>query len=80
MNGMTSTKRIFALLDAPEPERGDATLPGGGRDLTVTFNAVAYRYADAMLSMAPLAPTAPSTRTLIHPSFRRYRQFRRYGL
>ena len=36
MNGMTSTKRIFALLDAPEPERGDATLPGGGRDLTVT--------------------------------------------
>ena len=47
MNGMTSTKRIFALLDAPEPERGDATLPGGGRDLTVTFNAVGYRYADA---------------------------------
>ena len=46
MNGMTSTKRIFALLDAPEPERGDATLPGGGRDLTVTFNAAAYRYAD----------------------------------
>ena len=47
MNGMTSTKRIFALLDAPEPERGDAALPGGGRDLTVTFNAVAYRYSDA---------------------------------
>lgn len=46
MNGMTSTKRIFALLDAPEPERGDAALPGDGRDLTVTFNAVAYRYAD----------------------------------
>lgn len=47
MNGMTSTKRIFALLDAPEPERGDAGLPGDGRDLTVTFNAVSYRYADA---------------------------------
>lgn len=47
MNGMTSTKRIFALLDTPEPARGDAALPGGGRDLTVTFNAVAYRYADA---------------------------------
>lgn len=46
MNGMTSTKRIFALLDAPEPARGDAALPGGGHDLTVTFNAVAYRYAD----------------------------------
>lgn len=47
MNGMTSTKRIFALLDAPEPARGDAALPGGGHDLAVTFNAVAYRYADA---------------------------------
>lgn len=47
MNGMTSTKRIFALLDAPEPARGDAGLPGDGRDLTVTFNAVGYRYADA---------------------------------
>lgn len=48
MNGMTSTRRIFALLDAPEPKRGDAGLPGDGRDLTVTFNAVAYRYADAV--------------------------------
>lgn len=47
MNGMTSTRRIFALLDAPEPERGDAGLPGDGRDLTVTFDAVGYRYADA---------------------------------
>lgn len=47
MNGMTSTKRIFALLDAPEPARGDAALPGDGRDLTVTFDAVGYRYADA---------------------------------
>lgn len=48
MNGMTSTKRIFALLDAPEPARGDAALPSGGRDLTVTFDAVGYRYADAV--------------------------------
>lgn len=48
MNGMTSTKRIFALLDAPEPARGDSALPGDGRDLAVTFNAVAYRYADAV--------------------------------
>lgn len=47
MNGMTSTKRIFALLDAPEPARGDAALPGGGHDLTVTFDAVGYRYSDA---------------------------------
>lgn len=48
MNGMTSTKRIFALLDAPEPARGDAALPGDGRDLAVAFDAVGYRYADAV--------------------------------
>lgn len=30
MNGMTSTKRIFALLDTPEPEHGTAT-PAGQR-------------------------------------------------
>ena len=35
MNGMTSTKRIFALLDAPELERGDAGLPGDGRAVQV---------------------------------------------
>lgn len=27
MNGMTSTKRIFAMLDTPEPAHGTATLP-----------------------------------------------------
>lgn len=45
MNGMTSTKRIFALLDAPEPDHGNGLLPGDGRDLTVTFCNVGYRYA-----------------------------------
>nr|WP_307997841.1 ATP-binding cassette domain-containing protein [uncultured Bifidobacterium sp.] len=46
MNGMTSTKRIFALLDTPEPERGHRGLPGDGHGLTVTFDAVGYRYDD----------------------------------
>ena len=46
MNGMTSTKRIFALLDTPEPERGRSGLPGDGHGLTVTFDAVGYRYDD----------------------------------
>ena len=46
MNGMTSTKRIFALLDTPEPERGHSGLPGDGHGLTVTFDAVGYRYDD----------------------------------
>lgn len=50
MNGMTSTKRIFALLDAPEPEHGTATLPvagDGSRDgLMVRFDGVGFAYAD----------------------------------
>ncbi len=72
MNGMTSTKRIFALLDAPEPDRGDAALPGGGRDLTVTFNAVAYRYADTVAASdsivdGSVAADGSVNATLIHP-------------
>ena len=65
MNGMTSTKRIFALLDAPEPEHGDAALPGDGHNLTVTFDAVGYRYvkdSDAGASKAQAADgPAPET-------------------
>ena len=51
MNGMTSTKRIFALLDTPEPEHGTATLPadaddgdGDGDGLTVAFDHVGFSY------------------------------------
>lgn len=52
MNGMTSTKRIFALLDTPEPEHGTATLPANDSDsaddgLTVRFDHVGYSYDDA---------------------------------
>ena len=55
MNGMTSTKRIFALLDAPEPVHGTASLPAsdaGATDgsttdgLEVCFHDVAYSYAN----------------------------------
>ncbi|MFC5221279.1 ABC transporter ATP-binding protein/permease [Bifidobacterium leontopitheci] len=48
MNGMTSTKRIFALLDAPEPQYGDVDLDvatdGRGGRLTVRFDHVGYAY------------------------------------
>ena len=52
MNGMTSTKRIFALLDTPEPKHGTATLPANDSDsaddgLTVRFDHVGYSYDDA---------------------------------
>ncbi|MBM6700421.1 ATP-binding cassette domain-containing protein [Bifidobacterium pullorum subsp. saeculare] len=48
MNGMTSTRRVFALLDAPEPARGTAGLPAeaaaGG--IAVRFDHVGYAYRD----------------------------------
>lgn len=60
MNGMTSTKHIFALLDTPEPAHGTATLPAtAGTDagtkagtkadggITVSFDHVGYSYDSA---------------------------------
>ncbi|MBD9266532.1 MAG: ATP-binding cassette domain-containing protein [Bifidobacterium bifidum] len=45
MNGMTSTKRIFALLDAPEPQHGGEELAGDGKSrISVTFDHVGYEY------------------------------------
>lgn len=45
MNGMTSSKRIFALLDAPEPKRGEGTLAGVGKSIVaIAFDSVSYAY------------------------------------
>ena len=58
MNGMTSTKRIFALLDAPEPEHGSEELPeygASGQGVGVEFDGVSYQYADAEADSAPQA-------------------------
>ncbi|PWG60113.1 ABC transporter ATP-binding protein/permease [Bifidobacterium catulorum] len=47
MNGMTSTKRIFALLDAPEPEHGGRTLDAAGETcLGVSLGDVGFAYGD----------------------------------
>ena len=46
MNGMTSTKRIFALLDAPEPERGARELPASAKSQRVVFDRVSFSYPD----------------------------------
>lgn len=43
MNGMTSTKRIFALLDAPEPQHGDGDLPAD-TSVGVEFSATSFAY------------------------------------
>ena len=58
MNGMTSTKRIFALLDAPEPEHGSEELPeygASGQGVGVEFDGVSYQYTDAEADSAPQA-------------------------
>ena len=45
MNGMTSSKRIFALLDAPEPKHGEGTLAGVGKSIVaIAFDSVSYTY------------------------------------
>ena len=49
MNGMTSTKRIFALLDTPIPTHGMQGMPEFGASdngVDVCFDDVSFRYAD----------------------------------
>lgn len=45
MNGMTSTKRIFALLDEPDRTYGDRQLPRGALD--VTTRDLGFTYAES---------------------------------
>lgn len=54
MNGMTSTKRIFALLDTPIPAHGMQEMPEFGASdngVDVCFDDVSFRYADADVDM-----------------------------
>ncbi|PJM78888.1 ABC transporter ATP-binding protein/permease [Bifidobacterium scaligerum] len=62
MNGMTSTKRIFALLDAPEPAHGTAALPSDGRAPEVRFDAVGFSYDDGTEALSDVTFTAPAGR------------------
>ena len=54
MNGMTSTKRIFALLDTPIPAHGMQGMPEFGASdngVDVCFDDVSFRYTDADVDM-----------------------------
>lgn len=54
MNGMTSTKRIFALLDTPIPAHGMQEMPEFGASdngVDVCFDDVSFRYTDADVDM-----------------------------
>lgn len=46
MNGMTSSRRIFALLDVPVPDGGHAQVPAGACDCSITFSNITYSYPD----------------------------------
>ena len=55
MNGMTSTKRIFALLDMPIPAHGMQGMPEFGASdngVDVCFDDVSFRYADVAADTA----------------------------
>lgn len=55
MNGMTSTKRIFALLDTPIPAHGMQGMPKFGASdngVDVCFDDVSFRYADVAADTA----------------------------
>ena len=61
MNGMTSTKRIFALLDTPIPAHGMQEMPEFGASdngVDVCFDDVSFRYADVNADAAAAADTA----------------------
>ena len=60
MNGMTSTKRIFALLDTPIPAHGMQEMPEFGASdngVDVCFDDVSFRYADVAAGAAADAET-----------------------
>ncbi|WEV69708.1 ATP-binding cassette domain-containing protein [Bifidobacterium sp. ESL0775] len=44
MNGLSAVQRIYALLDAPLADDGQAALPQGVQDCSVTFRNVSYTY------------------------------------
>lgn len=64
MNGMTSTKRIFALLDTPIPAHGMQGMPEFGASdngVDVCFDDVSFRYVDVNTDAAAAVSVAADT-------------------
>lgn len=64
MNGMTSTKRIFALLDTPIPAHGMQEMPEFGASdngMDVCFDDVSFRYVDVNTDAAAAVSVAADT-------------------
>lgn len=61
MNGMTSTKRIFALLDTPIPAHGMQEIPEfdtSDNGVDVCFDDVSFRYVDVVADAAATVSVA----------------------
>lgn len=64
MNGMTSTKRIFVLLDTPIPAHGMQEMPEFGASdngVDVCFDDVSFRYVDVNTDAAAAVSVAADT-------------------
>ena len=64
MNGMTSTKRIFALLDTPIPAHGMQEMPefsASDNGVDVCFDDVSFRYVDVNTDAAAAVSVAADT-------------------
>ena len=64
MNGMTSTKRIFALLDTPIPAHGMQEMPEFGASdngVDVCFDDMSFRYVDVNTDAAAAVSVAADT-------------------
>ena len=64
MNGMTSTKRIFALFDTPIPAHGMQEMPEFGASdngVDVCFDDVSFRYVDVNTDAAAAVSVAADT-------------------
>lgn len=64
MNGMTSTKRVFALLDTPIPAHGMQEMPEFGASdngVDVCFDDVSFRYVDVNTDAAAAVSVAADT-------------------
>ena len=64
MNGMTSTKRIFALLDTPIPAHGMQEMPEFGASdngVDVCFDDASFRYVDVKTDAAAAVSVAADT-------------------
>lgn len=64
MNGMTSTKRIFALFDTPIPAHGMQEMPEFGASdngVDVCFDDVSFRYVDVNTDAATAVSVAADT-------------------